>query len=119
MRMQIRIKDLRLRTIIGVEEWEREHRQDVIVNITMDFDGSQAAASDDLADTIDYKTLEYKVIQEVENADFYLLEKLAHRILELTMEAERVKRATVEVDKPHALRFADSISVTCSGERKE
>ena len=115
--MRIHIKNLRLRTIIGVNAWERENPQDVIVNVTMEFDGSKAVLSDDIKDTVDYMGAKLRIMEEVETSRFQLLEKLAHRILELVMEDPTVQRATVEVDKPHALRFTDSVSVSCSEER--
>ncbi len=117
--MRIHIKNLRLRTIVGVDAPERERPQDVIVNVTMDFDGSKAALSDDVGDTVDYEAVKRRITTEVEGADFHLLERLAHRILEVVMDDPKVQRATVEVDKPQALRFADSVSVSCSGEREK
>jgi D-erythro-7,8-dihydroneopterin triphosphate epimerase len=115
--MIIRIKNLRLRTIIGVNDWERTQAQEIIVNIEMELDGAKAAASDDIADTVDYKSLKRQIMAEVENSSYFLLEKLSARILEIVRADSRVQRATVEVDKPSALRFADSVSVSCSFQR--
>ena len=115
--MRIHIKNLRLRTLIGIFDWEREHKQDVVVNVRIDFDGATAAASDQIKDTVDYKTITKRIIGLVEAAEFYLVERLADRILQLIMDDQKVQRAEVEVDKPQALRFADSVSVTCSAER--
>jgi len=115
--MLIRIKNLRLRTIIGLTDLERKDRQDVVVNAEIEFDGAQAARTDDIADGINYRTITKRLIHEVEGSDWRLLEQLADHILTAIMDEERVRRATVEVDKPHALRFADSVSVVCSAER--
>ena len=115
--MIIRIKNLRLRTVVGTNEWEREAPQDVTINVEMEFDGSTVARTDRIEDTIDYKAVKRRIIDVVEGSSYYLLDKLANRILETVMEEEKVQRATVEVDKPHALRFADSVSVTCSAQR--
>lgn len=116
--MRISIKNLRLRTIVGVYEWERQQSQEVIVNLQIEFDGDQAAKSDRLEDTIDYKALKGRIMEEVEKSQFLLLERLAGRVLEIVMAEPRVQHASVEVDKPHALRFADSVSVQCQGSRK-
>lgn len=113
------IKNLRLRAIIGVNDWEREHKQDVIINVKVEFDGSKAAESDNIRYTVDYKKIKERIIREVKNSKFYLLEKLADHILKIVMADKKVIKATVEVDKPHALRFADSVSVICSEERVE
>ncbi len=115
--MKIRIKNLRVRTIIGIYEWEREHLQEVVVNVDMEFDGSQAVKTDAIEDTVNYKALKKRIIHEVEASDFQLLEKLADHILNIVMDDSKVQNAAVEVDKPHALRFADSVSVVCSGDR--
>lgn len=115
--MIIRIKNLRLRTIVGVQHWERKQPQDVVINVEMEFDGTQAAESDSIDDTVNYKTVKRAIIKEVENARFYLLDRLADRILKVVMKETKVKRAMVEVDKPQALRFADSVSVVCTSER--
>jgi len=115
--MTIRIKNLRCRTIIGVHDWEREREQLVIVNVELEFDGTRAAESDRIADTVDYKAIKTAILDEVEKSSFLLLEKLASYILGIVMRDERVTAVTVEVDKPHALRFADSVSVSVSGRR--
>jgi len=110
--MTIQIKNLRLRTVIGVDQWEREHLQDIIVNVAMDYDGAKAANSDDLTDTIDYKAVKRRIMDAVENSSFHLVERLVQCILELVMEDANVQAATVEIDKPQALRFADSVSIS-------
>ncbi len=115
--MQIRIKNLQLRTTLGVKDWERNVLQDVVINVTMECDISLAAETDQLQDTVDYQTLKKRILVEVQNARYFLLERLAGRILQIVMDEPKVQSAVVEVDKPHALRFADSVSVSCSAKR--
>ena len=115
--MIIRVKDLRLRTIIGFKEWEREKKQDIVINITVSTEAEAAAESDDISDSIDYKELTKKVVSGVESTSFNLLERLASFILDIVMEDALVREATVEVDKPLALRFADSVSVELTRKR--
>ena len=117
--MIIRIKNLRLRTIIGINDWERNETQDVVLNVEIAFDGSRVAETGHIEDTVDYKKIKKQIIQQVEHSKFYLLDKLASQVLGIVMENEKVIRATVEIDKPQALRFADSVSLCCSGRRKE
>lgn len=114
----IRITNLRLRTIIGINEWERDTRQDVVINVTMDFDAGRAAKSDNIRDTVDYKTITKKIIKLVEESQFFLLEAMADRVLAIAMEDPKVLSAAVRVDKPQALRFADSVSVELSRQKK-
>jgi D-erythro-7,8-dihydroneopterin triphosphate epimerase len=115
--MTIKIKNLRLRTIIGVNDWERENRQEVIINARIEFDGLEASRTDDIKTTFNYKSTTKKIIEFVEDSQFFLIEKLAHAILQIIMDHPLVERAEVELDKPEALRFSDSVSVTCSAER--
>ena len=116
--MTIRIKNLRLRTIIGVNDWERRRKQDVVINVELDFDGRSAAKSDRIEDTVDYKALCKRIIDQVERSRFCLLEKLADCVLKTVLGDPKVRRVAVEVDKPDALRSADSVSVTCRRRRK-
>lgn len=115
---KIRITNLRLRTIIGAHDWEREVQQDVVVNITLDYDATKGIASDDLRKTVDYKALTKQIVKEVEASRFFLLEKLSGRILDIVTAHPAVREAVVRVDKPQALRFADSVSVELSWPRK-
>jgi FolB domain-containing protein len=108
---QIHIKDLLVRTIIGINEEERRDKQDVLINITLYTDHS-AAASDDLADTVNYRTLAKQTIKLAENSQFFLVEKLALEIVDLCLTDPRVERAVVTVEKPGAVRFARSVGVT-------
>ena len=109
--MIIRIKNLRARTIIGINEWEREQKQEIIINMEISFDGSKAVETDDIDNTVNYKRIKRQVLEAAESADFFLLEKLADHILQIVMEDQKIQKAVVEIDKPHALRFADSVSV--------
>jgi D-erythro-7,8-dihydroneopterin triphosphate epimerase len=115
----IRITNLRLRTTIGANDWERDIKQDVIINITINYAASKSIESDKLKDTVDYKTITKKIIKEVEASSFYLLEKLTDMVLNIVMEDQRVSSAQVRVDKPAALRFSDSVSVELDKKRDE
>ena len=107
----IYIKNLRLRTFIGFNEEEKIKKQDVIVNIQLSYNASAAAKSDLVSDACNYKVLTKKIITLVEQQPFDLLEKMAGDIIALIAAMAEVLEATVEIDKPHALRFADSVSV--------
>jgi dihydroneopterin aldolase/D-erythro-7,8-dihydroneopterin triphosphate epimerase len=108
---KIHIKDLLLRTIIGINEEERIKRQDVLINITLHTDHS-AAISDNIVDTTNYRALTKQIIQMVEESSFFLVEKMALEITNLCLADPRIERAAVTVEKPGALRFARSVGVT-------
>lgn len=117
-RATIRIKNLALRTIIGTTDYERRDKQDILVNVALEVDASKAVETDNIAEALNYRTLCKRIIEEVEGSDYFLLEKLAASVLEIVMGMEEVLWARVRVDKPHALRFAESVSVEMRAERK-
>lgn len=110
----IRIKNLRLRTYIGINEDEIANKQDVVVNARIEYSAMAAANTDDMANALNYRTITKQIIALVENNRFALLEKLTADVLALASEHPSVSFAEVEIDKPHALRFADSVSLTLS-----
>lgn len=114
----IRVKNLLIRTYIGFNPEELVNKQDVLINLEIETDIPEEALEADEPDGIfDYKTITKKIIVIVQDGQFKLLEVLTKKILDLAMEDERVIRARVEVDKPHALRFAESVSVQMEARR--
>lgn len=110
----IKIKNLRLRTYIGINDDEIANKQDVIVNARIQYSALDAANSDDMAKALNYRTITKQIIALVENNRFALLEKLTADVHALASAHPSVTFAEVEIDKPHALRFADSVSLTLS-----
>lgn len=108
---QIQIKDLMLRTIVGINDEERRNRQDVLINIVLYADTRAAGASDDINDAVNYRTITKRVISLVEGSQFYLVERMAAEIAAICLDDARVQRAAVRVEKPGALRFARSVGV--------
>jgi D-erythro-7,8-dihydroneopterin triphosphate epimerase len=113
----IRIKNLKLRTIIGINDDERINKQDILINVCLQVAPVPFEDKDTDLPFPNYRTLTKKIIQEVEKSQFFLLEKLTEHLLDLLMEDTRVIQATLEIDKPHALRFADSVSITMQRSR--
>ena len=105
------VRDLRLRGIIGLNDWEREKKQEILVNLALDVDCSAAGASDDVADSLNYRTLTKAVIAYVESSSHFLVEALATAIARIAVVDFGARSAVVRVEKPGALRFADSVGV--------
>ncbi|AMR67904.1 MULTISPECIES: dihydroneopterin triphosphate 2'-epimerase [Pseudomonadaceae] len=114
---RIRVKDLRLRTYIGIKEEEINNKQDVLINLTILYPAVDAVRDNDIDHALNYRTITKAIIAHVEGNRFALLERLTQEILDLVMSHESVRYAEVEVDKPHALRFAESVSITLAGHR--
>lgn len=108
----IKITNLRLRTFIGFNPEERAKPQDVVIQIAIRHAVDQAAFDDEVEAALNYKNITKTVIEHVENGRFLLLEKLVHEVLAICSAHASVLHASVTIDKPHALRFADSVSVT-------
>jgi D-erythro-7,8-dihydroneopterin triphosphate epimerase len=108
----IRISNLRLRTFIGFNPDERTKQQDIVVNAEIHHKVTPAALRDEVSGALDYKVISKAIIKHVEEGRFLLLEKLVGDLIGICSSDPAVDRALVTVDKPHALRFADSVSLT-------
>ena len=115
----INIRNLRLRTFIGFNPEEMEKQQDVVINIEINYRISDSILEDQVDQALNYKTVAKQVIRHVEEGRFLLLEKLLADVLEICSESPEVITARVTIDKPHALRFADSVSLTLEYQREE
>ena len=114
----IRIKNLLIRTYIGFNPEELVNKQDVVINLEIEVDVPRAAIETDEPEGIyDYKKVTKRIINFVQDGRFKLLEVLTRRLLDMVMEDPLVKKARIEVDKPHALRFAESVSVQMEDQR--
>jgi D-erythro-7,8-dihydroneopterin triphosphate epimerase len=108
----IRIKNLRLRCRVGLNPEEQEKRQDIVVNVTAEVNLASVLRTDRLDQSLNYRTLCKQIIERVETSQFQTLESLAGSIAELMTRTPALLSGKVQVDKPHALRFADSVSVS-------
>ncbi len=112
------LHDLRIETIIGIYDWERTTRQTVAVDLEMGWDIARAAASDDIADTLDYKAVAKRLIAFVEASQFQLVETLAERIAAIVREEFAVPWVRVTLHKPGAVRGSRDVGVIVErGER--
>jgi FolB domain-containing protein len=108
---QIFIKDLLIRGVIGISEHEREQPQDILVNVVMNTDISAAGSSDDVNDSVNYRTVAKKILAHVEKVQRYTVEALATDIAGMILEDPKVVSVRVRVEKPGAVRFSKSVGV--------
>ncbi|NOI57053.1 dihydroneopterin triphosphate 2'-epimerase [Vibrio coralliilyticus] len=108
----ITITNLRLRTYIGFNEEEKKKQQDIIINAAIHYPANKLCLEDNIDNALNYKTICKGIINHVENGRFLLLEKLTSDVLGICIDHPWVSYAQVKIDKPHALRFADSVSLT-------
>jgi FolB domain-containing protein len=113
------ITDLSARGIIGINDWEREKSQEILINITLFADLRKAGQTDDIADCVNYRTVTKKVQQHAETAGRLTVEALAADIARLCLEDPAVQKAVVRIEKPGAVRFARNVGVEIERTRED
>ncbi len=109
---RIVIKDLLVPGIVGINPEERDAEQDILVNVTLWVDTRPAAASDRIADAVNYRSVNKAMIAHLQGGRPYLVERLAQELADICLAAdERIAQVEVSVEKPGALRHARSVGV--------
>lgn len=116
---QVFIKDLLVRGIIGINDWERENPQDILINIILFTDIRKAGKSDNLSDCVNYRTVAKVVYKHAETAQRFTVEALATDIAEICLSFPNVDKVRVRVEKPNAVRFSKSVGVEIERSRNE
>ena len=114
---QIIISDLSVRGIIGINAWEREKPQEILINLVLFGDLQKAGESDDIRDTLNYRTVAKKVQAHAETARRFTVEALAADLARLCLEEPGVLKVRVRVEKPRAVRFSRSVGVEIEREK--
>jgi 7,8-dihydroneopterin aldolase/epimerase/oxygenase len=105
------IRDLRIDTLIGIYDWERQVKQTVSLDVEMATDIRQAAATDDIQFALNYKAVSKRLIAYVENRNALLVETLAEEITQLIREEFNVPWLRLRVSKPGAVRGARDVGL--------
>lgn len=117
---KIFLTELRVDTVIGIWEWERRIRQTVVIDLEMSADIARAAATDDVADTLNYKSVAKRVQNFVADSSFQLVETLAEGIASIVRDEFDVAWVKVRVNKPGAIRGSKGVGVLIErGERPD
>jgi FolB domain-containing protein len=115
---QVFISDLVARGILGVNDWEREKPRDILINLVLFGDLRKAGISDDIRDSINYRTVAKKVLAHAETAKRFTAEALAEDLARLCLEEPGVQKVRVRVEKPGAGRFSRSVGVEIEREKE-
>lgn len=105
------IKNLLARGIIGIRDWERKRPQDILINIILYTDTHRAAETDNINDCADYSTISKKIQAHAESSGRFTVEALANELALLCLHENNVQKVMVRVEKPGAVRFAESVGV--------
>ena len=108
---KIFLHELKIDTVIGIWDWERKIRQTVIIDLEMAADIARAAATDDVADTLNYKSVAKRIQEFVGDSSFQLVETLAERIAGIVRDEFGVAWVKVTVHKPGAIRGSKDVGV--------
>lgn len=107
----IYLHNLQIETVVGIFEWERRVKQTVSFDLDMAADVRQAAARDNIRDTLDYKKVAKRVIEFVGHSEFHLVETLAERVAELVIKEFNVRWLRLRLNKQGAIRGARDVGV--------
>jgi dihydroneopterin aldolase len=100
------IEGLTIDALIGIYDWERRIRQDLVFDLEMGFDNRRPAATDDIAHTLNYKAVSKRLEQFVRESEFGLVETLAERCAQIVLDEFDVKWLRLKLSKPGAVRGA-------------
>ena len=114
----IRIKNLRLRTFIGIKEEEKHNRQDIVVNVTLTTNINNAIEHSELETSLNYRTISKSLIALLDGKRFDLMEQMTFAALSEIMAQPQVLTSHIEIDKVGALRYCDSVSMALYGVRE-
>ena len=113
------IKNLLARGIIGVNDWERKRAQNILINVTIFTDTRHAGETDNLQDCINYSTMSKKILAHAESVNRLTVEALANDLAKICLEEQGVQKVIVSVEKPGAVRFAESVGVEIERNKDE
>ncbi len=105
------IEGLEIETLIGIYDWERRIRQPLVFDLEMAFDNRKPAATDDIADTLNYKDVSKRLIDFVSQSEYQLVETLAERCADIVLQEFGVAHVRLKLSKPGAVRGAKAVGV--------
>jgi len=106
------LRGLAIETTIGFFEWERLVKQTVVIDLEIPVDCARAAASDEVVDTVDYKSMAKRTIQFVGDAQYKLVETLAHKLAVTLLEEFGLAWIKLSLNKPGAIRGSRDVGVS-------
>ena len=116
---RIFLRGLTAECVIGFIDWERRVKQTVVVDLELPVDCRQAAVSDDVTDTVDYKKVSKRVLAFIEASEFKLVETLAQRLALLILEEFGVEWIRLSINKPGAIRNSRDVGVSIERSRAD
>ena len=116
---KIFLRGLEVECIIGFIDWERRVKQRIQIDLELPVDCTRAARSDDVVDTLDYKSVAKRVIAFVEASEFMLVETMAHRMAMVILEEFGIEWVRIWINKPGAIRGSRDVGVAIERKRAD
>jgi dihydroneopterin aldolase len=114
---RIFLRGLSVQCIIGFIDWERLTPQTVLIDLELPCDCEQAARTDDVADTVNYKHIAKRTLAWVGDSKFHLVESLAHGLAMLLLAEFALEWVRVSINKPGAIRHSRDVGVSIERRR--
>lgn len=115
--MKIKIKDFKLKTNLGIYDWEKNFEREIIINLEIEINDSKSVISDNIADTVDYELIYNQIKQLISSKKYNLIEKMAQEILDLIMLDRRIHKCKIEIDKMNIFDEVRSCAVSLESKR--
>jgi len=102
---------LEIETVIGIYDWERKIKQKIVLDIEMAFDIRQAAKTDNIIHTLDYKAVTDRVVSFVEASEYFLVETLIEEIARLLLSEFPIPWVKIVLNKKGAISRARDVGI--------
>jgi dihydroneopterin aldolase len=116
---RIFLRGLTSECIIGFIDWERRVKQTVVVDLEIPVNCQQAALTDEVADTVDYKKVAKRILAFIEASEYKLVETLAQRLALTLLEEFGLEWVRLSINKPGAIRNSRDVGVTIERSRAD
>lgn len=105
------IEGLKTDAVIGVYDWERSIRQTLVLDLELASDNRAAAATDGIADAVDYDAISKRILAYVQASEFELIETLAERVAAIVLSEFNIPWLRLKLSKPGAVAEANDVGV--------
>lgn len=105
------LTEIKAEAVIGIYDWERDIRQTITIDLEMATDIRKAAGTDDIEDTLNYKSITHRLVDYIENSKFELIESLAENTARIVMDEFSVPWVRVTLHKPGAISASRDVGV--------
>jgi dihydroneopterin aldolase / 2-amino-4-hydroxy-6-hydroxymethyldihydropteridine diphosphokinase len=102
---------LKVRCIIGIFDWERKEKQDILIDLKFPCDIRKVSRRDNITDTFNYKKIAKSIIAFVEKSQYQLIETLAEKLADSLIKNFQIPEIYLSVSKPGAVRGSQNVGV--------